>query len=229
MCMYVCICAYMQAISVGIAGIGPLGHGNHHHVLKTLSCDPAPGGTHSCREPQGICTSTLFLHPCHSTTPDFVHPPRAACVLGPFGLSLGPLESDQCPLRQRRSCLKPCHSLSGVVAPLHPAGLGRSSPSKAPPYRDWLVCGQRSPPLPQSTFLGPGTRWAPLRASQGMCPPLYSVLPVPLQDPILRAACVHAASLCVGICRYMHVCAAMCNYPHISVGMCRYVSVCARP
>jgi hypothetical protein len=41
-----CMCRY-QWVCAGIAGIGPLQHGNHHHVPKTPSCDPTPGGPHS--------------------------------------------------------------------------------------------------------------------------------------------------------------------------------------
>ena len=167
-----------------------------------------------------MCLSTLSPHLCPPPTPDFVHSPRAACVLGPIGRPLGPLGSDPCPLRPRRSCLMPCHSRSGMVAPPHPAGLGRSSPSKTPPDRDWLARGRRSPPQPQNTFLGPRTTWAPLRASLGMCPsPLFGP-PGPTPGP--EFAC-RMRPCSVSMCRYVQVCACIYRYAHVCV--CMYMCV----
>jgi hypothetical protein len=57
-CMQVYVCACMQAISAGIAGFGPLGHGNHLHVPKIPSCDPASSGNDS-RHPRA-CAHQLY-------------------------------------------------------------------------------------------------------------------------------------------------------------------------
>ncbi len=127
---------------------------------------------------------------------------------------------------------------------LHPEGLGNSRPSKTPPDSGWLARGRRSPLLPQNTFFGPSTRWAPLKASQDMC----------LSHSRTRFCAPHASMrclyvwVCAGMCRYvqvyhgvninkyLQVCAGMCRYVHysryvqacaVSTSICRYVQVCA--
>ncbi len=59
----------------------------------------------------------------------------------------------------------------------------------------------------------------------------YSAFLVPLQEPILRATCARAVSLCMSMCMCMYVqvyasiptflqvCAGMCLYLHIPEGM----------
>ncbi len=134
-----------------------------------------------------MCPSNYFRHPCPIPRLDFAHPLRTTCVQGPFCCPPGELGSDQCPLRVRGFCLKPCYSRSGMVASPRMAGLGSRRPSKIPPYRDWLsACTKITTTLSQNTFSGPHTRWAPLRTCQGMCPSLSSAIPAPLSDPILR-------------------------------------------
>jgi hypothetical protein len=194
--MYVCMCMYVGHICRYCRYCTrPLGHGNHHHVPKTPSCDPAPGGTNS---------GTLLPHLCPSRTPDFEHPPRSACVLGPFGRPLLTLGGDLRPLSPRRSFFDPCHNRSQaeVVAPQHPDGLGRSSPSKTPPDRDWLARGPKTPSL------GP----APGGPTQGIPGhvPIHFIRPS--RSHCRTQLCAPHASMWR---LYVWVCAGMC--------MCRYV------
>jgi hypothetical protein len=192
--MYAYVCDLYPYLHV-LHALHVLDYWGTDHVPKTPSCDPAPGGTHS-GHPRAcaamMCPSTLSLHPCPSPpTPEFEHPPRATCLLGPIGHPPVPLGS--CALRPRRSCLKPCHSLSGMVAPQHPAGLGRHSLAKTHPDRDWLA----------PTHLLRALQQVGTQGIQGHMPwDVYLALPVtiPLQDPILR---VHVASVCTGMCMYV--------------------------
>ncbi len=168
-----------------------------------------------------MCPCTLFPHPCPSLTPYFAHPPRAACVLGTFDRPLGPLGSYLCPLHPGQSYLKPCHSQSGVIVPLHPACLGRCRPTKTPPDRDWQARGQRSKHLLRAPHQVGPTQGIPGHV------PVHFILPFLYHSRtrFSTATCVHATSLCLGICMYVYIYAGTRRYLQVCVGIYLYVHV----
>jgi hypothetical protein len=194
----------------------------HAWPTAALKRPPQPHNTFSgpcaqrgpLRAPRGMCPSNFFRHPCPIPRPDFAHPLRTTCVQGPFCCPPGELGSDQCPLRARGFCLKPCYSRSGMVASPRMAGLGSRRPSKMPPYRDWLsACTKIN--SPKTPSLGP-TPCEPHSGHARAC--AHHFLPPPLPHSQTRF-CAMGVSLyllvCAGMCMYMHVYACMCNYVHV--------------
>jgi hypothetical protein len=141
--------ACMQSLSAFISCIRPLGHGNRHHVPKTPSCDFTPGWTHSARQGIRWHVPIRFILTC---------PPTRICTHPSLHMRPGPLWASACAagwasacapcaLLPCRSCLKPCHSPSGMVA--------RPGPNPQGPHhrtrmrtRMWTLGSPRRPPLP---------------------------------------------------------------------------------
>ncbi len=91
------------------------------------------------------------------------------------------------------------HCRSGMVASPHSAGLGSRRPSKkpqGPPYRDWLVCGRRSPPYPQKNLPRAQHPAGPTQGISGHVP-IHFIPPASSNSRtrFLRATCVQGLIL----------------------------------
>jgi hypothetical protein len=76
-CRHMHVYGCISSVSICIARIGPLGHGNHHRVQKNPLVTPHHGNP--LRAPQSMCPCTLYLHlrHCHR----FSVPPLDPIVL----------------------------------------------------------------------------------------------------------------------------------------------------
>jgi hypothetical protein len=121
MCRYSLLCACMCMYVVHICMYCM------YWPTVALKPPPQPQNTFSGPSSVGLTQGTPGHVPIHFLPPSWSHPPTRFCATPSCHMRPGPLllssggtweRSPQlCLLRARRSCLKPCHSRSGMVAP----------------------------------------------------------------------------------------------------------------